>query len=258
MIDIVEHNRMAWKNEVEKENQWTIPVSTEEIINARKGNWNVLLTPTVFVPKEWFGNIQSKKILCLASGGGQQGPLLAAVGANVTVFDNCIEQLNIDKMVANRDNLNIETIQGDMKDLSCFADKSFDLIFHPVSNCFIDNPQNVWNECNRVLKNDGILLAGFCNPIIFIFDLSKWDKEKKLEVKYKIPYSDIDQLPKEDLIDRIQSKETLEFGHSLESQIGGQLNSGFIINGFYEDISNGDLLNPYIKTFIATRAVKKM
>jgi len=30
---------------------------------------------------------------CLASGGGQQGPVLAAAGAHVTVFDNSPRQL---------------------------------------------------------------------------------------------------------------------------------------------------------------------
>ena len=256
-MNIVEHNRIAWKNEVEKENKWTLPVTAEEVNNARNGNLSILLTPTIYVPKKWFGILQNKKVLCLASGGGQQGPLLAAAGAIVTVFDNCIEQLDKDRLVANREHLNIETIQGDMSDLSCFANESFDLIFHPVSNCFIENPQSVWNECNRILKNNGVLLAGFCNPLIYIFDLNKCDNDKKMEVKYSIPYSDLKQLPKEELEDRINRKQTLEFGHSLESQIGGQLLAGFVINGFYEDISNGDLLDPYIKTFIATKAVKK-
>ena len=40
------------------------------------------------MPADWFGDLAGAPVLCLASGGGQQGPLLAAAGARVTVFDN--------------------------------------------------------------------------------------------------------------------------------------------------------------------------
>jgi SAM-dependent methyltransferase len=159
-------------------------------------------------------------------------------------------------MVAERDGLSINLEQGDMRDLSRFEDESFDLIFHPVSNCFVDDVNKVWKECYRVLKKGGILLAGFCNPIIYIFDMYEWEVNNKLVIRHRIPYSDIEQLPKEQLKARIASKETLEFGHSLQDQIGGQIDAGFIITGFYEDSSGGDLLDQYINTFIATRAVK--
>ena len=76
-------------------------------------------------------------MLCLASGGGQQGPILAAAGANVTVFDNSPRQLAQDRLVADREGLAIETVLGDMADLSAFPDARFDLIVHPVSNVFV-------------------------------------------------------------------------------------------------------------------------
>jgi hypothetical protein len=50
------------------------------------------------------------EVLCLASGGGQQGPILAAAGAKVTVFDNSANQLVQDRLVADRDGLTIETV----------------------------------------------------------------------------------------------------------------------------------------------------
>lgn len=214
------------------------------------------MTPTKPVPMDWFPKLKGKKVLCLASGGGQQGPIFAAVGAKVTVFDNSPAQLGRDKMVAERDGLSITIEQGDMRDLSRFRDEIFDLIFHPVSNCFIDDANKVWKECYRVLKKGGTLLAGFCNPITYIFDMHEWDVNHELIVRHHIPYSDIEQLPKEQLELRLESKETLEFGHSLTDQIGGQIEAGFMINGFFEDSSGGDLLDPYINSFIATRAIK--
>ena len=53
--------------------EWGKSISHEEYIKATQGEWEVLLTPTVNVPKEWFGNngdIRGKRILGLASGGG--------------------------------------------------------------------------------------------------------------------------------------------------------------------------------------------
>lgn len=255
-IDIISHNRDAWGNESEKGNIWTLPVDPQTIEEARKGNWSVVLTPTKPVPSDWFPKLEGIRVLCLASGGGQQGPVFAAAEAEVTVFDNSPAQLEKDSMVAERDGLDIRTIQGDMRDLSVFEDESFDLIFHPVSNCFVDDVNRVWRECFRVLKKGGVLLSGFVNPLVYIFDLEQWDKNQKLEVRYSIPYSDTEQLPADLLESRIKARQTLEFGHSLEDQIGGQIAAGFAITGFYEDTAGGDLLDSHINTMIATKAIK--
>jgi SAM-dependent methyltransferase len=255
-MDLLDHNRTAWNKLVEERNQWTIPVEKNLIEEARTGRFSILLTPTIPVPDDWIPQIRGKNILCLASGGGQQGPILSAAGAIVTVFDNSQAQLEQDRFVANRDNLAITTIQGDMRDLSLFEDESFDLIFHPVSNCFIDDVNKVWQECYRVLKKGGVLLSGLCNPLTYIFDFEEWDNHNKLLVRYKIPYSDLEQLPPDQLKAKIAKKDTVEFGHTLDDLIGGQIKAGFVISGFYEDTAGGDLLDPYIKTFIATRSIK--
>ena len=87
-MEIREYNRRAWDSEVDKGNEWTLPVNTETINKARQGDWHIVLTPTIPVPREWFPNLEGLEVLCLASGGGQQGPILAAAGAKVTVLDN--------------------------------------------------------------------------------------------------------------------------------------------------------------------------
>lgn len=257
-MDYVKYNSGAWDNEVKIGDVWTIPVSSEIIESARKGEWNIVLTPTKAVPRNWFGDITEKNILCLASGGGQQGPILAAAGANVTVFDNSIEQLKSEELVAKRDGLNIKTIQGDMQDLRCFGDEEFDLIFHPVSNIFVDNITTVWNEASRVLKNGGRLLSGIANPLIFIFDYAQLNKGI-LEVMHSIPYSDLKSLTSDELNKLMNNKEPLVFGHSLENQIKGQIDAGLVITGFYEDNYGGvSPLDKYINTFIATCAEKRI
>ena len=107
-----------------------------------------------------------------------------------------------------------------------------------------------------MLKPGGTLLSGIINPVMYLFDFHEWDNNQRLVLRYSIPYSDLEQLPPEQFQERMETKGTLEFGHSLEDQIGGQIDAGFLIAGFYEDGAGGDLLDPHINTFIATRAVK--
>ena len=256
-LDVRAHNRDAWDREVQAGNQWTVPVSPESIQAARQGNWQVVLTPLIPVPSEWFPQpLAGKNVLCLASAGGQQGPILAAAGAHVTVLDNSPAQLDRDRMVAMRDNLDMQIIEGDMRDLSGFGDESFDLVFHPVSNLFVPDIQPVWNETFRVLRKGGILLSGFVNPAVFIFDLNAEENEGILKARHSIPYSDLTSLTTEELKDSISKGEPLEFGHSLDSQIGGQLRAGFVLTGFFEDKSPDMLLSKYMPTMIATRVMK--
>ncbi len=254
-VDIVSHNKYAWNRQVEQGNRWTVAVSPDEIVQAREGDWELLLTPTKPVPRPWYPALPGCDVLCLASGGGQQGPILAATGARVTVFDNSPGQLAQDRLVAERENLEIGTIEGDMADLSCFGNESFDLIFHPVSNLFVPEIRPVWREAYRILRPGGVLLAGFCNPVIYIFDLELYD-QGILQAKYAIPYSDLASLDGSERKKYLQKDSPIEFGHSLEDQIGGQLDAGFLVTGFYEDSDPTESLSKYLPGFLATRAIK--
>jgi len=256
-INVRWHNKIAWNNKVDRQDRWSVPVSTEAVEQARRGRLDLLLTPTKPVPAAWLPPLQATRTLCLASGGGQQGPLLAAAGAIVTVFDNSPRQLEQDRLVADRDGLTIETIEGDMADLSRFADGTFDFVLHPVSNCFVPDVRPVWRECFRVLRPGGVLLAGFANPVRYLFDDER-AQNGSLEVRFAVPYSDTRDLGDADLHRLVLAPvHPLEFGHSLADQIGGQLDAGFVLAGFYEDRyadANGDRISRYMDTFIATRA----
>ena len=218
-----------------------------------------MLTPSKPVPREWFPYLEEKEVLCLASGGGQQGPVLAAAGANVTILDNSPMQLKQDRFVADRETLTIRTVEGDMADLGMFRDESFDLIVHPVSNNFVPDVRVVWTEAFRVLQRGGVLLSGFINPAIYLFDYELADITGVLKVKYSLPYSDEIDLEEKERIMRIEDGSPLEFSHTLDDLIGGQLDAGFVITGFYEDRQNAEENEPlvaYMSTCIATRTVK--
>ena len=255
-MDIFAHNRDAWNREVTHQNQWTIPVSPEQVQEARTGSLKLVLTPIILIPQEWLGNVKGKDVLCLASGGGQQGPLLAAAGARVTVFDQSPAQLAQDRLVAEREHLDITLVEGNMQDLSCFADGSFDLIIHPISNCFTPDIRSVWKEAWRVLRKGGRLLSGFNNPVNYIFDFNLLE-QGELKVSHTLPYSDLEGLTPEELAEYAGAGNPLEFSHSLDDQIGGQIAAGFVIAGFFEDVDPQCAASKYYPEYLATLALKQ-
>ena len=229
--------------------EWGTPVSHEEYEAAKKGIWDVKLTPVKTVPHSWFGDLKGKKILGLASGGGQQMPIFSALGAICTVLDYSERQIESEKLVAEREGYEIEAVRGDMTKPLPFADESFDLIFHPVSNCYVKDVKPIWKECLRVLKPGGALLSGVDGYLNYIVD----SEEKRI----------INHLPFDPLNDEEQRRQLeeedagMQFSHTLEEQIGGQLEAGFTLKELYEDTNGeGRLHELNIPTYLAMRSIK--
>lgn len=253
-MDYIKENRKIWDKRSENNDVWTIPVTSDMVKLAKEGIWDIVLTPSKPVPASWLPKkLDNKKILCLASGGGQQGPILAAAGADVTVLDNSQKQLEKDEFAAKRDNLKIKTVPGNMQDLSMFENESFDYIIHPWSNGYVDDILPVWKECARVLKKKGLLLAGFGNPVEYIFNAGKLE-QGIISVEHTLPYADIEHMNDPE-IRTIAENDGYIWSHTLEEQIQGQIEAGFAIIGFYEDIG-GSALDKYLPTSIATKAIK--
>lgn len=230
--------------------EWGKPISPEACEAVRQGQWNVLLSPTKPVPHDWFGNLAGKKLLGLASGGGQQIPVFALLGAQCTLLDYSAAQCESDRAVAAREGYAVEIIQADMTKPLPFADETFDLIFHPVSNCYIEKVEPVFRECFRVLKRGGVLLGGYDIGINYIFD------EAEKTVTYKLPFN-----PLKDgklLEESLRTNSGIQFSHTMEEQLGGQLKAGFRITELYEDTNGvGNLHDHNVPSFVAVRAVKE-
>jgi len=173
------------------------------------------------------------------------------------------KQLDSERKVAKREGYPIDIVKADMTEPFPFEDEKFDMIFHPVSNVYIEDVHHVWRECYRILKPGGLLLSGLCNGLVFAFG----DYNNPLSVSEKLPFNPLknpEQMAK--LI--AEDDDSIQFSHGFDDQIGGQLNAGFVITNAYEDSDSTlydgnapDLINKTLKdagisTYWATRATK--
>ena len=251
MDNYTEINAKAIDRWVEGGWEWGTPVSAEECAKARRGEWNVLLTPTRFVPKDWFLPMSGLKLLGLASGGAQQMPLFSILGAECTVMDLSDRQLESERVVSRREDYSINIVKADMTKHFPFEDGAFDLIFHPVSNCYIEDVYHVWRECFRVLSPGGTLLAGMDNGFNFLVD----SYERPLVITNKLPFN---PLKNPELMKKLTDEDnSIQFSHTFDEQIGGQIKAGFVITGAYEDFDNDPgAIEDGIPSYWATKAIK--
>lgn len=88
------------------------------------------------------------------------------------------------------------------------------------------------------------------NGINYIFD----DDEKT--VLNTLPFNPLKN--KEQMEQSLRTDSGVQFSHTIEEQVGGQLEAGFMLTDLYEATNGaGNLHEHGIPTFIATRAVKR-
>jgi SAM-dependent methyltransferase len=128
-------------------------------------------------------------------------------------------------------------------------------VFHPCANGFVPDVRPVWREAFRVLRPGGVLLAGFVNPALYLFDEQAAERGEMI-VRWPVPYSDEKDLPPDELRRRVDAGEPLSWSHTLAAQIGGQTDAGFHITGFYEDGWPERVESRWMAFYCATRALK--
>lgn len=234
---------------VDEDWEWGRPVDHEAFVRARDGNPQIRLTPTKAMPTSWWPKLVSTRVLGLASGGGQQMPLLAAAGARCTVLDYSEAQLKSEREVARREGYEIDVIHADMTKPLPFVDESFDLVVNPVSLVFVREVEPIWREVARVLCPGGILVSGLDTGINYIVD------DTESSIVHGLPF---DPIAEPELAKRLAEEDGgMQFSHTLEESLGGLLRAGFTIDDLYEDTNGeGRLHDLGIPSYLAVRATR--
>lgn len=203
---------------------WSRCATEEDMRAAREGRIRLHLLRGRDVPAAWIPPLQGKRALALAGGGGLQGPILAAAGALVTVLDLSRAMLARDQSMAQRYALPLRALHGNMTDLSMFPDGSFDLIVNPLSLMYVPDVAPVFQECARVLVPGGTLLMAAPAPVNYLCD---WDAAQGVYIaRNRMPYASSEHAEQGDWI---------EYGHTMESYLGGLAEAGFAITGYMEE-----------------------
>lgn len=209
---------------VDSDVNWSACATPEQLAKAHRGRLQLTFGMDGIIPADWLGDLRGKRVLCLAGAGGLQAPLLACAGAEVTVLDLSQRMLDKDREVAAREHLSIRIEHGNMCDLSRFADASFDLVLNPPSLFYVPDVNPVFREVYRVLKPGGAFLMISSNPIAYICD---WDESLGCyKAVNRMPYRSTDHADQGDWV---------EYGHTMESYLGGQIAAGFVITGYIEN-----------------------
>lgn len=169
-----------FKRAAREKESYTIPWLDLDIpayLAYRSGLSRDLPRPYCFDPaaRLMMTGVQDLDVLCLAGGGGQQSAVYSLLGARVTVFDLMEEQLQGDRAAAQYYGYAIQTIQGDMTDLSALSGGSFDRVHQPISTLYTPDLEKVYGEVHRVLRPGGLYYADFTFPLLYLADVAEWD-----------------------------------------------------------------------------------
>ena len=249
--DIIDKNQKRWENEVKSGGCYTTPdlnLNTDLLNKFASGElffWNApdakINNPLLKKIREYeYADIKGKKVLCLASGGGQQSAMFSLLGADVTVADISQGQLNGDIQAANHYGYTVKTVLCSMTDLSVFNDDSFDIVHHPISICFVPDVAPVYNEVYRVLKTDGLYHVDHINPAThpesYVNDIDGWDG---IGFRISSPYMGgplrIDENGKENMT---SGEIDGEFRHLFIDMFCKLTEAGFQIKYIWEDERN--------------------
>lgn len=215
------HNTAAWDRMARQGHVLAQPATDAELARPLQ----------VVDPIGWLGgNIQGWQVLCLAAGGGRHGPLYRAAGAEVTVVDLSPEMLALDRQVASQRGLELRTIEASMVRLPMLADKQFDLVIHPVSTCYIEQPIQAFAEVTRLLRPGGLYISQHKQPINLQTSL------EPIQGRYVIeqPAGLGRQAVPAKSPSRLREPGTIEYIHPLEVLLGGMCRCGLVIEDVVE------------------------
>jgi SAM-dependent methyltransferase len=233
MDEITRYNMERWRGLFDAGALFTRPALNLDPISARKK----------LDPEGRLGSVTGKEVLCLACGGGQQSAAFALLGAKATVFDLSEDQLRRDQEAAAHYGVDIRTRQGDMRDLSCFEEAGFDIVYHAYSLGFVPDARAVFQQVARVIRPGGLYHFNCANPFFIGLSEKDWNGEG---YTLKQPYIEKAEVTYEDqgwVYDRSKLKAPIlsprEFRHTFSTLVSGLIEQDFVVlhisdySGFY-------------------------
>jgi len=223
--DIAVINKRHWEKMVKEGCEFTRPwleLDASLIDRYVKGKLKPIPKQLLSMyPTSVLVGVKGKDVLCLAAGGGQQSVVFSLLGGRVTVVDLSQGQLEADQKAATHYEYEVDIIQGDMRDLSCLGDRTFDIVWG-TGMSYVPDVKQVYSEVARVLKTGGRYRVDFMNPATEFVDCDDWDGEG-----YRItrPYAERSRRPKNGPV---------EFRHTLSSIFNGLLAAGLSIEHVQE------------------------
>ena len=209
---------------------WDKRSSDPRFVNLRP--WSMSPEQALEAIDPWIvaeGSLLNRRVLCLAAGGGTHAPLLASAGAEVVVVDFSLPLLQIDESIARDNALSVRTVHASMEDLSVLEQASFDCVVQPVSTCYIQSVDLVYQQVARVLRPGGLYVSQHKSPASLQAEL----RSSKSGILLNVPCVSgwaASPVFGETVLREHDMCETI---HSLEDLMGGLCRCGFVI----EDVS---------------------
>ena len=215
-------------------------LDTDLFAKYRAGKADALLSQPWYDPPAWAALMSrvrpGDRVLCLAGGGGQQSAIYSLLGADVTVLDLTPEQLERDHLAARHYGYGIETIQGDMRDLSALRDDAFDWVHQPISLLYVHDLCPIYDGVQRVLKRGGRYYSDYTYPGFYMAEDLGWDGDG-YRLRIGQPHRSGPLLERED--DGVANfTDGVSFGecnHLLSDIVNGQVGAGLAIVGLWEN-----------------------
>ncbi len=206
--------------------------------------------------------LEGRRVLSLAGGGGWDAILFAELGAETTLVDLSARQLATVRRLARERGTKLRFAQADMRDLSAFADGSFDLVYHHHSLVFVPDAARVIREVARVLAPGGIYVFSTMHPVTLrmyeTWTGRGWGFKQRYSANAPVPVKDATW----EFDDVKVHAPTLEYGHRISDLITACGRAGLLVDRMWE-WSPGDMGGPpgsddelerYLPAFIAIRA----
>ena len=226
--DVAAHNQRMWDRLSAAGIPWTRPQGRPPKTNAAKRRFLDPNDRLAGLP------IKGQRVLALAGGGGWHPVLFAELGAETTVLDISARQLKTVRELARARDVKVRLLQGDMRDLSVFADGSFDIVWHSHSIVFVPDAARVIAEIGRVLAPGGVYRASTMHPVTLrmygTWTGTGWRFRQSYFEDGAIPFDD----PTWEFKDVKVEAPTLEYGHRISDLINACADSGLMVDGFWE------------------------